>query len=119
MEHACLAAKIAEDYRGQNTLVLDMTAVTPIVDFFVLSTATSKRQMDAIAVEVNRVLKSEGSARVGIEGRESENWVLQDYGDIVLHVFTPETRVLYDLEHLWADAEHIDWQSVVARSEVK
>jgi ribosome-associated protein len=108
--HAIRCAQIADEYRGEDTLVLDLTAVTPILDFFVITTAASKRQMNAIADEVDRVLKSEGSSRLGREGREGTSWVLHDYGDIVLHVFTPETRELYDLEHLWADAKHVDWQ---------
>ena len=104
-------ASIADDYRGKDTLVLDMTKITPIVDYFVLTTGTSKRQMQAIAEEVDRVLKSDGSTRIGREGYESNAWILLDYGDVVLHVFTPEARELYDLEHLWADAAHVEWQT--------
>ena len=102
-------AAVADDYRGKDTLVLDMTQVTPIVDYFVVTTGTSRRQMHAIAEEVDRVLESVGSRRIGIEGYDSSSWILQDYGDTVLHVFTTETRDLYDLEHLWADAQRVDW----------
>ncbi len=70
-----------------------MTPVTPIIDFFVVTTATSGRQMRAIAEDVERLMKGRGSRpRVGVEGRDSETWILQDYGDIVLHVFSPEGR---------------------------
>ncbi|MBT4866226.1 MAG: ribosome silencing factor [Planctomycetaceae bacterium] len=110
LAHAIRCAQIADEYRGEDTLVLDLTSVTPILDFFVITTAASKRQMNAIADEVDRVLKAEGSSRLGREGREGTSWVLHDYGDIVLHVFTPETRELYDLEHLWADAKQVDWK---------
>ncbi len=110
-ELASLAAKTAEELKGKSTVVLDMTLVTPIVDFFVMTTATSGRQMRAIAEEVEMLMKSHGSRpRVGVEGRDSETWILQDYGDIVLHVFSPEGRELYDLEHLWADAPQLDWK---------
>jgi ribosome-associated protein len=91
--------------------VLDLTAVTPIFDFFVLTTASSVRQMRAIADEVDRVLGSEGSRPLGREGGESATWILHDFGDIVLHVFTAEARKLYDLENLWADAVPVDWQA--------
>ena len=108
---ASLAAKSAEELKGKATVVLDMTAVTPIVDFFVITTATSGRQMRAIAEEVELMMKSHGSRpRVGVEGRKSEVWILQDYGDIVLHVLSAEGRELYDLEHLWADAPQVDWK---------
>ncbi|MEZ6042734.1 MAG: ribosome silencing factor [Planctomycetaceae bacterium] len=113
LANACAAGRIADELRGQNILVLDMTKLTSIVDFFVIATATSKRQMHAIADEVNRKLKREdGNTRISIEGYRTEgNWVLADYGDVVLHVFTPEGRLLYRLEQLWADAVPIDWQT--------
>src|SRR5262245_63330187 len=104
-ELACRAARAVDDFKGKSTVVLDMTPVTPIVDYFVVTTATSGRQMRAIAEEVETILKLRGMRpHVGVEGRTSETWILQDYGDIVLHVFSPEGRALYDLEHLWADA---------------
>ena len=108
-----MCAKVADDYRGKDTLVLDLTKITPIVDYFVLTTGTSRRQMHAIAEEVDRVLQLEGSSRIGVEGYQNSTWILQDYGDIVLHVFTAETRTLYDLEHLWADAPRVDWEGQV------
>jgi ribosome-associated protein len=116
IRQACLCARIADEYRGRETVVLDLTGVTPIFDFFVLTTAGSPRQMRAIADEVNRVLTSEGSKALGTEGSESATWVLQDYGDIVLHIFTPAARSLYDLEHLWADAVPVDWQGYLDNS---
>ncbi|MFM9964691.1 MAG: ribosome silencing factor [Planctomycetaceae bacterium] len=110
-ELASLAAQSCADLKGKETVVLDMTPVTPIVDFFIVTTATSGRQMRAIAQEVELLMKSHDSRpRVGVEGRDSETWILQDYGDIVLHVFSTEGRELYDLEHLWADAPLVDWK---------
>lgn len=109
---ASLAAKVAEELKGKETVVLDLTAVTPIMDFFVITTATSGRQMRAIAEEVEMLMKANGSRpRVGVEGRESETWILQDFGDIVLHVLSPEGREMYDLEHLWADAPQVNWKA--------
>jgi ribosome-associated protein len=111
-----LCARIADEYRGRDTVVLDLTGVTAIFDFFVLTTAGSPRQMRAIADEVHRVLSAEGSEPLGTEGADSATWVLQDYGDIVLHIFTPAARSLYDLEHLWADAVRVDWQGYLDSS---
>lgn len=109
-ENAILCARIAEEYRGRDTVVLDLTAITPIVDFFVISTGATRRQMHAIAEEVDRVLNERGSERVGLEGYRESSWILQDYGDVVLHVFTDDMRQLYDLERLWADAPRVEWQ---------
>jgi ribosome-associated protein len=67
--------------------------------------------MRAIADEVDRVLTGEGSRRLGTEGTASATWILQDFGDVVLHVFSAEARNLYDLENLWADAVRVDWQA--------
>jgi len=94
-----------------------MTPVTPIVDFMVITTGTSRRQMIALSDEANRLMKSdEDSGRLGMEGYGESTWVLQDFGDIVLHVFAPEARTLYDLEHLWADAPRVDWKAELASS---
>jgi ribosome-associated protein len=105
-----LAARAVDDLRGQNTVVLDLTEITPIVDYFVVTTGTSSRQMRAMAEEAHRALKQAGSRRLGLEGEESSTWILQDYGDVVVHIFTAEGRSLYDLERLWADAPQIDWK---------
>lgn len=111
LARACRCARAAEDFRGKDTTVLDLTAVTPIADYFVVTTGTSGRQMRALAEEVDRVLREYGSRPFGVEGREDSHWILHDFGDIVLHVFSPEARKLYDLEHLWADAPRVDWKA--------
>lgn len=116
-ELASLAAQACEDLKGKATVVLDLTPVTPIADFFVVTTAASGRQMRAIAEEVEQLMKKRGSRpRVGVEGRNSDTWILQDYGDIVLHVFSSDGRALYDLEHLWADAPHVDWKPLAKKA---
>ena len=112
LEQACLAARVLEDTRGQETVVLDLTQVTPIVDYFVIATGSSPRQMKAMAEEVHQVLKKGGSRRIGTEGEEASPWVLQDYGDLVIHLFTADARKFYDLEHLWGDAPQVDWRAI-------
>ena len=107
-----MCVRVADEYRGRDTVVIELTEITPIVDYFVITTGTSRRQMRALAEEVDRVLKIEGSRRLGVEGYEGDSWILQDYGDVVLHVFSSEARPLYDLERLWADAPRIDWRAV-------
>ena len=112
---AMLVARIADDFRGKDILLLDMRSITPIVDFFVIVTASSQRQMKAMGEEVARVMKKRGHRRLGEEGAEGDSvWVLQDFGDVVLHVFSPEGRELYDLEGLWADAPRVDISSIVS-----
>ncbi|MCL4114541.1 UNVERIFIED_CONTAM: hypothetical protein GTU68_057390, partial [Idotea baltica] len=105
---ARLAAKIADDFKGKDTIVLDLTEITPLFDFFVITTGSSNRQMHAIAEEIDSALNEAGSERRGIEGYRESQWIVQDYGDIILHVMTQEARTAYDLEGLWADARRVE-----------
>ena len=111
LDLACLCAKVADEFRGGETLVLDLTGITPIVDYFVITTGTSQRQMHALAEEISRVVRQRGTRPMGTEGGMNSHWILQDYGDVVLHLFSAQARQNYDLENLWADAPRIDWQS--------
>jgi ribosome-associated protein len=113
LELACHVAKICAEFRGKDTVVLDMTAVTPIFDFFVITTCTNPRTLAAIANEARVQMKARGQLAPATEGEDSKNWILQDWGDVVAHLMLEETRELYDLEGLWADATRVDWQSVV------
>jgi len=102
--------------KGKDTIVLDLTEVTAIVDYFVITTGTSGRQMQSVADEIQRTMRTTGSRPRSVEGQHDANWILEDFGDIVLHVFSPEARKLYDLEHLWADAPRIDWKAELDRA---
>lgn len=111
LDEACLCAKLAEDFRGRDTVLLDLTAITPIVDFFVITTSTNPRAMTALLDEIRVMMKARGNRPLGTEGAESaSSWQLQDYGDIVVHAFLPEARSMYDLEGMWADARRVDWK---------
>ena len=107
---ACLAARIAADNKGRDILVLDMRSCTPLFDYFVIATGTSRRQIHTLAEEIDAGLRAEGDERMGIEGYEASKWVVQDYGDVVVHVFDPDTRDYYKLDELWADATRVDWE---------
>lgn len=112
LERAALCARVGEDNKAKNVVVLDMRGITPIYDFFVLLTGSSRRQIHTLAEEIDAALRAEGEKRLGIEGYEASRWVAQDYGDILVHVFDPETREYYGLEELWADAPRVDWKRV-------
>jgi ribosome-associated protein len=109
LERACLCARVAEQNKGRDILVLDMRPLTPLYDFFVISTASSRRQIHAIAEDTDAVLTRLGDKRLAVEGYQASKWILQDYGDIIVHVFDKETRAYYELEELWANAPRIDW----------
>lgn len=110
LERACLAAHIAAENKGRDVLVLDMRGITPLYDYFVFATGASRRQIHTITEEVDDAMHEQGDRRLSVEGYEASKWVVQDYGDVVVHVFDDATRQYYGLEDLWADAPHIDWQ---------
>ena len=110
LDRACLCARVAADNKARDVVVLDMRGVTPIYDYLVLTTGASRRQMHAIAEEVDDALRARGDRRLGIEGYEASRWIVQDYGDVVVHLFDPEAREYYALEDLWADSRRVDWE---------
>jgi ribosome-associated protein len=109
-ERAFLCARVAADHKARDVVVLDMRGVTPLYDYFVLATGSGRRQIHTLAEEIDAALRAEGETRMGIEGYEASRWVVQDYGDLVVHVFDPETRAYYGLEDLWADARRLNWE---------
>ncbi|HEX8202415.1 MAG TPA: ribosome silencing factor [Isosphaeraceae bacterium] len=109
LEHARVCARIAADNRGKDVLLLDLRGGTPLVDFFVIATAASRRQANAIASEVDAEMKRIGERKLGLEGSEEGRWTLIDYGDFVVHVFSDEARAYYALEEIWGDAPRLDW----------
>lgn len=111
LARAALAAKTAVDNKATNVVVLDMRGLTRLYDYFVIATGASRRQIHAIAEDVDAALRAVGDKRMGIEGYEASKWVVQDYGDVAVHVFDQDTRDYYSLEELWADAPKVDWEA--------
>jgi ribosome-associated protein len=116
LDLALAAARTAADNRGRDIKVLDMRGITPVFDYFVIATGASRRQLHAISEEIDRVLEQEmGDHRLGIEGYTGSQWILLDYGDVVIHLFDEKTRAYYDLENLWSPAPHVDVSAIVDR----
>ncbi|MGH7227205.1 MAG: ribosome silencing factor, partial [Gemmataceae bacterium] len=103
-------AHVAAENKVRDVLVLDLQGITPLYDFFVLATGASRRQIHTITEEIDAALRQQGDRRLSVEGYESSKWVVQDYGDVIVHVFDEATRQYYGLEELWADAPRVDWQ---------
>ena len=104
LERARACARIADDNRVRDILLLDLRQTTPLVDFFVIVTAGTRRQSNAIASEIDQTMKKLGEFKLGLEGSEEGRWILIDYGDFVVHIFSPEYRIYYALEEIWGDA---------------
>jgi ribosome-associated protein len=115
VDRALLAARTAEDNRGTDIVILDLRELTSIFDFFIVVSGTSRRQLHAMSEEIDRVFEKElGDHRMGIEGYEESHWILLDYGDLVVHLFEPETREYYALEQLWSQAKRIPFEPRLA-----
>ena len=101
-------AKILDKKKAQDVRVLKVDSLTVLTDYFVIASGTSTTQVGSLADEVEYVLSQRGIEPHTTEGFDSKNWVLLDYSSVIVHIFVPNTRTYYDLEHLWADGEPID-----------
>ena len=106
---ARLCAQISDDKKAVDTLLLEVRDIFSIADYFVICTVLSRPQARAVADEIELRMKEESYSHLGTEGREDASWVLLDFGDVVVHIFQPETRDYYQIETLWGDAPRLDW----------
>jgi ribosome-associated protein len=102
-----LAVQAAQQKNAQDVLLLNVGEHSSIADIFMICTATNSRQVQAISDGIQESLKLNGWRVLGIEGYRQAEWILMDYGDLVVHVFLAETRKFYDLERLWKNARKI------------
>jgi ribosome-associated protein len=102
------AANAAENKKATDVVILDVGDLVGITEFFVLVSTSNPRQLDTVIDDVHAVLKTGGRAPLRREGTNLDGWMVLDYGDVVVHVFTETQRDYYDLERLWADAPRIE-----------
>ena len=101
--------RAAESKKATDVRVLDLTGITSFTDFFVICTGANQRQIQAISDEVGLQLKQQaGELPLSVEGYNQAEWVLADYGDLLVHIFSPKARAYYDLERLWRSAKNIE-----------
>ncbi len=102
------AARAADSKKAVDLRILDLRGITSFADYFVVCTGNNQRQIQAIADEVRQRLKEQGRGVLGMEGYDKAEWVLIDYGDFLVHVFSEAARKFYDLERLWRAAKEIE-----------
>ncbi len=107
-------ANVLDGKKGKDILVLETQDVTTLADYFILCTGTSAPHLKALADSCELAMKEAGAPPHHIEGRRGGTWVLQDYADVVLHLFSEEAREFYALDHLWADAKRVELQALAA-----
>jgi ribosome-associated protein len=115
LEQARRIAALAQEKLAEDVIILDLRPVTAYTDFFVLATGRNARQTKAIYDEVHGQLKQESRLLPrAVDGQQEAEWIIADYLDVVLHVFTPETRQFYRLEDLWGDVPAVDVEAATA-----
>lgn len=107
-ELAIRIAKILDKKKAEGLKVLSIQDLTVLADYFVIASGTSSTHVRSLADEVEFQLGQQGTDPQRVEGYEARNWILMDYGGVIVHIFYPEARSYYDLEHLWADAQPVD-----------
>ena len=99
--------ELAEDKKAADIVLLDLSALTTMADYFVICSGGSERQLDAIAGGIVDGMREEGVRPFGREGTAASHWVLLDFGGVIVHVFTPPERDYYDLERHWSEAKTV------------
>jgi ribosome-associated protein len=113
-EKAALMSRIATDRKAMDVVVLAMSNASSITDYFLICSGGSERQVRAIADAIEEEMGRSSTASLGIEGYREGRWILMDYGDVIVHIFSQETREYYDLERLWANVPKIDLSGEIA-----
>ena len=112
---ACFAARVVDEKKASDTLVIEVGPILAVVEYFVITSASNRRLVRALADEVEgRIREETGRSPLRVEGAREQQWVLIDYGDIVIHVFSDETRSFYEIERLYRDARFIEWIDATA-----
>jgi ribosome-associated protein len=115
LEQARRIAGLAQEKLARDVVILDMRPVCTYTDYFVICTGQNSRQTKSIHDEVHARLKHEGRTLPrSVEGERDASWIVADYLDVVLHVFTPETRRYYRLEELWGDVPSVELEAATA-----
>jgi ribosome-associated protein len=109
-QFAVEAARLAADTHCHSVVVLDVRGISPVTDFFILATGTSPRQMRSVADEIAELGQKHSYAPLSTNGYEGHAWILVDFVDVVLHIFSGDARTYYDLDNLWGDAQRVEWE---------
>lgn len=111
-EMARIACKALADKKASDTKVINIADVSVLADYFIISSGTNRNQVQAMADNVEELLGKAGYQPKQIEGYQTANWILLDYGDLVIHIFDEENRLFYDLERIWRDGKSLSLEEL-------
>jgi ribosome-associated protein len=107
LDKARLCLQIIHERKAVDPILIEVGQMTSIADYFLITGGHSSRQVQAIAKHLRKRMREEGFRPLGVEGEQDGNWVLMDFGEIVVHIFYQPTREFYDLESLWIEAPRV------------
>lgn len=119
LELAKTIARLADEKLAEKIVLIDVGQAIQIADYFVVAEGKSKRHTTSVAESIASDLKKEGIYRLAGTPMTDENWVLLDFGPVVLHLFSAKGRAFYDLENLWGDCRRIRWQKAVRKAKAE
>ena len=108
-ELALAVAGYADAKQAEDIVVLDLTGISTITDFFVICNGHTRSHLRAIGQASQRGLREHKERCISTTGYGDSDWVVLDYGDVIVHAMLPTARLYYGIEHLWADGSHVDW----------
>lgn len=111
-EMAHLVIEALEDKKANNIRVISIEKISTLADYFIIASGSNRNQVQAMADNAEEMLGRAGYHPKQIEGYQSANWILMDYGDVVVHIFDEENRLFYDLERIWRDGEVVEKDSL-------
>jgi len=111
-EMARLACAALEDKKADEIKVIGIDKVSTLADYFIIASGSNRNQVQAMVDNVDEILGKAGHTPKQVEGYQNANWILMDYGDLVIHVFDTENRLFYDLERIWRDGESVEIASL-------
>ena len=106
-EYCKIAVKALEDKKAEDVKVIDIREISPIADFFIIADGMNQNQIQAMRDAVDEALYKADLKVRQVEGNQSSTWILMDYNDIIIHIFSKEDRLFYDLERIWKDGKEI------------
>ena len=107
-EMARIVYRALEDKKGENISIIDISGISPLADYFIITNGSNDSQVKALVDNVEEKMHEAGHSQIQRDGLRSGNWVLLDYGDVVVHVFDRENREFYHLERIWSDGRKIE-----------
>lgn len=111
-EMARLAIRALEDKKAEDIRIIDISEVSVIADYFIIASGGNRNQIQTLCDNVQEVLGRAGYPEKQTEGYQTANWILMDFGDVIVHIFDRENRLLYDLERIWRDGRQIEVQEL-------